>query len=62
MKQNVIEFAKFETKEEAVKEFDKLKKTNDYVVIILSKGKYYVETESNMIRNFETVVKRFEGR
>jgi hypothetical protein len=48
-------------KGEALKEAKTLAKTNSYVVVILSAGKYYIEVEATMIRAWETVIAEFEN-
>ena len=51
---------KFKKKEDALKEFEELKKTHSRVYVILSKGAYYVETEPPFIRSWEIVIKTYE--
>lgn len=48
-------------KAEALKEANILAKTNSYVVVICSQGKYYIEVEPTMIRTWETVIAEFEN-
>jgi hypothetical protein len=49
-----------EDRAQALKEAKILAKTTPYVVVILSEGKYYIETEATMIRTWETVIAEFE--
>lgn len=48
---------KFATKEQALRMFDELKKTHKFVSVIESKGEFFVETEPQMIRTWETLIK-----
>ena len=48
-------------KGEALKEAKDLAKTNSYVVVILSGGKYYIEVEATIIRSWESVIAEFEN-
>lgn len=51
----------FENWDEALVEAANLAKTNDYVRVIFSRGRYYVENYEDFIRRFEKVVARFEN-
>lgn len=46
---------------DALHEAKILSGANPYVIVILSKGKYYIETEPTMIRTWETVIAEFEN-
>lgn len=46
---------------DALQEAKILATTDAYVLVILSRGKYYIETEPAMIRTWETVIAEFEN-
>lgn len=46
---------------EAITEATLLAASASYVVVILSKGKYYIEQEPTMIRTWESVIAEFEN-
>lgn len=48
-----------ETIQEAKKIAKETSKGGNYAYVILSMGKYYVETESPFIRNYETLVAEY---
>lgn len=49
------------TEADALQEAKILSETNAYVMVILSRGKYYIETEPSMVRTWETVIAEFEN-
>ena len=46
----------YRTKAEAMQRAKELEKEYDYVSVILSDGYFFVETESHMVRSWETLV------